>query len=217
MEKSYKSGVVNKENINKRGYNKFFELNQNVGVSINYEKIKDDQHWDGLKGYVTNTDLPAPMVYQQYHGFWQIEPSFRITKLNLEIRPIFLFNENRIEAHICICFVALKVYREIERRLKKSGIKLSVDKVIKIAKTITTIKVHLPEIDEHITKTLLLTPKHRSIEMLLNDDFWTDSKVNRNTYSTDKNKQKLFSRKLIFTCSQKWVTHCQSQEQAKYL
>lgn len=174
LEKSYKSGVVNKENINKRGYNKFLELNQNVGVSINYEKIKDDQRWDGLKGYVTNTDLPAPMVYEQYHGLWQIEQSFRITKSNLEIRPIFLFNEKRIEAHICLCFVALKVHREIERRLQKSGIKLSVDKVIKIAKTITTIKVHLPHIDEHITKTLLLTPKHRSIEMLLNNDFWTD-------------------------------------------
>jgi len=174
LEKSYKSGVVNKENINKRGYNKFLELNQNVGVSINYEKIKDDQRWDGLKGYVTNTDLPAPMVYEQYYGLWQIEQSFRITKSNLEIRPIFLFNEKRIEAHICICFVALKVYREIERRLQKSGIKLSVDKVIKIAKTITTIKVRLPDIDEHITKTLLLTPKHRSIEMLLNNDFWKD-------------------------------------------
>jgi transposase len=80
------------------------------------------------------------MVYEQYHGLWQIEQSFRITKSTLKIRPIFVFNEKRIEAHICICFVALKVHREIERKLQNSGIKLSVDKVIKIAKTITTIK-----------------------------------------------------------------------------
>ena len=125
-----------------------------------------------MKGYVTNTDLPVQLVYEQYQGLWQIEQSFRIAKSTLEIRPLFhLFNEKRIEAHICICFVALKVYREIERRLQKSGIKISTDKVIKIAKTITTIKVHLPDIDEYITKTLLLTPKQRSIEMLLNDDF----------------------------------------------
>jgi transposase len=174
LEKSYRTGVVNKENINKRGYNKFLELTRDVGVSINYEKIKDDQRWDGLKGYVTNTDLPAQLVYEQYQGLWQIEQSFRIAKSTLEIRPVFLFNEKRIEAHICICFVALKVYREIDRRLQKSGIKLSADKVIKIAKTITTIKVHLPDIDESITKTLLLTPKQRSIAMLLNNDFWKD-------------------------------------------
>jgi hypothetical protein len=60
--------VVNKENINKRGYNKFLELTRDVGVSINYEKIKDDERWDGLKGYVTNTDLPAQLVYEQYQG-----------------------------------------------------------------------------------------------------------------------------------------------------
>lgn len=166
--------MVNKENINKRGYNKFLELTRDVGISINYEKIKDDERWDGLKGYVTNTDLPAQLVYEQYQGLWQVESSFRIAMSTLEIRPVFLFNEKRIEAHICICFVALKVYREIERRLQKTGIKLSADKVIKIAKTITTIKVHLPDIDESITKTLLLTPKQRSIAMLLNDDFWKD-------------------------------------------
>jgi hypothetical protein len=174
LEKSYKSGVVNKENINKRGYNKFLELAQDVGISINYDKIKDDERWDGLKGYVTNTDLPASSVYEQYQGLWQVEQSFRIAKSTLEIRPVFLFNEKRIEAHICICFVALKVHREIERRLQKSGIKLSVDKVIKIAKTITTVKIYLPDIDEYVTKTLLLTPKHRTIERLFNDDFWID-------------------------------------------
>jgi hypothetical protein len=66
------------------------------------------------------------------------------------------------------------LYREIDRRLQKSAIKLSADKVIKIAKTITTIKIYLPDIDEYVTKPLLPTPKQRSKEMLLNDDFWTD-------------------------------------------
>ena len=41
----------------------------------------------------------------------------------------------RIEAHICICFVALKVYKELERMLKISEIKMSVDKVLALAKT----------------------------------------------------------------------------------
>jgi transposase len=66
----------------------------------------EDQQWDGLKGYVTNTTLPAEDVYKQYRDLWFIERAYRITKGTLEIRPIFHFTPKRIEAHVCICFVA---------------------------------------------------------------------------------------------------------------
>lgn len=63
LEKSYKSGSMTKENINKRGYNKFLELSGNVKVTINKQSIKEDEKWDGWKGYFTNTNLPAKDVY----------------------------------------------------------------------------------------------------------------------------------------------------------
>ena len=85
---------------------------------------------------------------------------------------MFHFTEKRIEAHICICFVAYKVYKELERILKVSGINLSVDKVLNIAKTITAIKVKLPGSGETITQTMLITPKHKSIAKLFDDKFW---------------------------------------------
>lgn len=85
---------------------------------------------------------------------------------------MFHFTPKRIEAHVCICFVAYKVYKELERILKLSGINLSVDKVLNIAKTVTTIKIRLPESGETLTKTMLLTAKHKSIEPLFNKDFW---------------------------------------------
>ena len=66
-----------------------------------------------MKGDVTNTDLKPAEVVEQYHGLWVVERAFRITKGNLEARPIFHFTEKRIEAHICICFVAYKVYKEL--------------------------------------------------------------------------------------------------------
>jgi transposase len=68
LKKAYKSGNINKENINKRGYNKFLEISDNVKVTINQDKINDDQKWDGLKGYITNTTLPAADVYEQYRA-----------------------------------------------------------------------------------------------------------------------------------------------------
>ena len=71
---------------------------------------------------------------------------------------MFVFNPKRIEAHICICFVAYKLYKELERLLKLHNIDLSVDKVLDIIKTITTIKVKLPTNKQTISKTMLFTP-----------------------------------------------------------
>lgn len=172
LQKAFKSGNITKENLNKRGYNKFLEIADNVRVRINQEKIKDDERWDGLKGYITNTTLPAKEVYEQYNGLWVIERAYRVTKGTLEMRPMFHFTSRRIEAHVCICFVAYKVYKELERILKITGIDLSVDKVLSIAKTITTIKVRLPSSGDTLTKTMLLTPKHKTIAKLFEEDFW---------------------------------------------
>ncbi len=172
LQKAYKTGNITKENINKRGYNKFLEISDNVKVVINQEKIQEDEKWDGLKGYITNTSLSAKDVYEQYNGLWVVEKAFRITKGTLEIRPMFHFTPRRIEAHVCICFVAYKVYKEMERILKINKINLSVDKVLNIAKTITTIKVKLPISETTLSKTMLITAKHKSIAMLFDDNFW---------------------------------------------
>lgn len=175
LKTAYKSGTITKENINKRGYNKFLELTDNVKVKISQDKINEDEKWDGLKGYITNTELSASTVCEQYNELWVIERAYRVTKGTLEMRPMFHFTPKRIEAHVCICFVAYKVYKELERILKLNNISLSVDKVLSIAKTITTIKVKLPISGNTITKTMILTPKHKSIEKLFDENFWNKS------------------------------------------
>jgi len=172
LEKDYKNGLITKDKINKRGYNKFLEISSGVEVKIKYEKIQEDEKWDGFKGYITNTALPANLIYQQYSGLWQIEHAFRISKGTLELRPMFHFTKKRIEAHICICFVAYKVYKELERILKACNINISVDSVLNIAKTITTMKIKLPISGKTLIKTMLITEKHKSIEMLFDKNFW---------------------------------------------
>jgi len=172
LKKAFKSGRITKDNMNKRGYNKFLEISDDVKVSINYEKINIDEKWDGLKGYITNTNLSPDEVYKQYRELWVIERAYRITKGTIEMRPMFHFTPRRIEAHVCICFVAYKVYKELERILKISNVGLSVDSVLNIAKTITTIKVKLPISGNVMSKTLLTTKKHDSIAFLFNENFW---------------------------------------------
>ena len=166
LEKSYKSGILTKANVNKRGYNKFLEISKDVQVRINPEKILEDERWDGLKGYVTNTSLTADEVIGQYHGLWVVERAFRISKGNLEMRPMFHFTERRIEAHVCICFVAYKVYKELERIIKLSSIGLSVDKVIDIAKTIISIDINTDGVNGTARRTLFLTEEQKMIQPL---------------------------------------------------
>jgi hypothetical protein len=61
------------------------------------------------------------------YGKWK--NAFGVTKGKIELRPMFHF---RIETHVCICFVAYKIYTELERVLKCSEINVSVDKVLSI-------------------------------------------------------------------------------------
>ena len=78
----------------------------------------------------------------------------------------------RIVYHVCICFVAYKVYKEMERVLKQKGVSLSVDKVLSIAKTTTTVKVKLPKSNKYLLKTMILTPKQRMVEPMLCAKYW---------------------------------------------
>lgn len=137
-----------------------------MAVSINEDKIKEDEQWDGLKGYVTNTRLQPKDVVAQYKGLWVVERAFRISKGTIETRPIFHFTERRIEAHVCLCFVAYKIYKELERIIYNLGLDMSVDTVLKIAKTITTIRLRLPLNGSMLTRTMFLTPEHNSLKPL---------------------------------------------------
>ena len=77
LEKEYTTETLTKDKVNKRCYNKFLEISDDVKVNINYNKIKEDERWDGLKGYITNTNLPAKMVYEEYSGFRDIKKVVR--------------------------------------------------------------------------------------------------------------------------------------------
>ena len=144
LERAMRKGRLSKENINHRGYNKYLKFDGDVGVSIDYEKFKSDERWDGLKGYLTNTKLSNDQVMEQYNNLWKIEKSFRISKTDLHIRPIFHRLRRRVEAHICIAFCAYKIYKELERQLKYSSAVWSPEKAIEIANTIFEITITTP-------------------------------------------------------------------------
>lgn len=168
LEKRVKTGKLTKASINNRGYNKYLKLEGEINVTINREKFEQDAKWDGLKGYISNTSLTKDNIIENYRHLWQIEKAFRITKTDLKIRPIYHRLSKRIEAHICLTFVAYKVYKELERQLKEKKSNLSPEKVIEIIQSIYQIQIITPETKEIIKKTLLITDEHRKLNEIFN-------------------------------------------------
>jgi transposase len=163
LEKQIKTGNLTKAQINNKGYNKFLKMDGEIKIVVDKIKITTDKKWDGLKGFITNTTLSKEAVIENYGHLWQIEKAFRVAKTDLKIRPIYHYVQQRIEAHICLAFVAYKIYKELERQLKEKKTDISPEKAIEIAKTIYSIKAIKPNSKETFEKTLLLNDEQRNL------------------------------------------------------
>lgn len=155
-----------------------------------YDRVGFDEIEDDILRYLSIARLSQPMSKSatvdylksyfnedfklQYNSLWVIEKAIRVTKGTLQIRPMFHFTPRRIEAHLSICFVAYKLYKELERILKQEGFTISVDKVLALANTIITLRIRLPKSRRIIEKNMFLTPVHKSIVKLFDDDFWNN-------------------------------------------
>lgn len=98
LRRELKAGRLSKSHINNKGYNKYLRIVGELQVEIDQDKFEADAAWDGLKGYVTNSGIPASEVMEHYRQLWQIERAFRISKTDLKVRPIHHFQARRIEA-----------------------------------------------------------------------------------------------------------------------
>jgi transposase len=119
--------------ISNYGYKKFLKVEGDVQVGVNEKKMEHEALWDGLHGVFTNIkedDMNAEEVLSQYHGLWQVEESFRITKHDLRVRPVFHWSAKRIRAHIALCFVAFSLIRFLQYRItQKTGERFSAEKI----------------------------------------------------------------------------------------
>jgi transposase len=107
-------------------YVRNIEYNPETGECINTKripcldlnKVVEDEKYDGYYAIITSEiDMPDHEVVKAYHELWEIERSFRITKSDLESRPVYVSLEQRIEAHFLTCFIALLILRLLSKRL----------------------------------------------------------------------------------------------------
>jgi len=163
LEKKIKAGKLTKSSINNKGYNKYLKLTGEVEITIDYDKYQQDNEWDGLKGYVTNTKLTDKEVLENYRHLWHIEKAFRMSKTDLRIRPIYHRLQRRIEAHICISFTAYCIYKELERVLNEEKSTISLRQAAELTHTIYQLNYTLPE--SKLEKSILLKMDEMQTEL----------------------------------------------------
>jgi len=171
LERQIKSGKLTKTNINNKGYNKYLAMTGEVSINIDYDKYKADEQWDGLKGYITNAKLKENEVIDNYNNLWHIEKAFRMSKTDLRIRPIYHRLRHRIEAHICISFVAYSIYKDLERVLYNEKSNLSLKRASELTHNMYEISFTLPESKQRKSMLLKMDDEQAELLFMINKNF----------------------------------------------
>lgn len=109
---------------------------------LNQDLIDKAYALAGIKGYVTNLDIPDKDVISYYHQLFQVETTFRMAKSDFQAKPVYHRKQEAIEAHLTIILAALAVSRYIERQ---SGI--SIKQFIKLLRPIRSGHVSINGMD----------------------------------------------------------------------
>ena len=92
------------------------------------EKIERKMMYDGYYAICTDlVDDSVEEIIRVSEQRWEIEESFRIMKTEFQARPVYLYREDRIQAHFLICYLSLMIYRILEKKLKE---KYTAEKII---------------------------------------------------------------------------------------
>jgi transposase len=87
-------------------------------LQFNDELLAEEEKYDGYYVFVTSLHYESDdWVIDTYKGLWRIEETFKVTKKDLETRPVHVSLESHIQAHFLTCFVALVIVRLLQRKL----------------------------------------------------------------------------------------------------
>jgi transposase len=97
-------------------------------LELNEERLREEEALDGYYIILTSEmDKSDDEIIDIYRGLWRIEESFKVTKSELEARPVYVWTRDHIEAHFLTCFVALTIARILEMKLER---KYSIGKLL---------------------------------------------------------------------------------------
>lgn len=143
-----------------------FTKTKDEKIALNQALIEKTKKLLGIKGYYTNleeTQISNATVIERYHELYKIEQAFRLSKSDLQTRPIFHFKEEPIKLHLLICFISLVISKHIELQTNTS-----IKKFIHESKKITDARLKNKQTGKESKLRANLTPEITDILLKIN-------------------------------------------------
>lgn len=145
--------------IKKTSFTNDGEIANRAMYELDEAAIADEARYDGFYAVCTNLDDDPADIAKINHDRWEIEESFRIMKSEFEARPVYLQRDDRIEAHFLTCFIALMIFRILEKKL---GDKYTCEEIIKTLREMDMRKVGKQGYIPSYTRTQLTDSLHEN-------------------------------------------------------
>ena len=135
------------------------EIASRAMYELDEAAIAEESRYDGFYAVCTNLDDDPADIAKINHDRWEIEESLRIMKSEFEAGPVYLQRDDRIEAHFLTCFIALMIYRILEKRL---GDRYTCEEIIKTLREMDMRKVGKHGYIPSYTRTQLTDSLHEN-------------------------------------------------------
>ncbi len=149
---------------------------------IDQSVIEDEEKYDGFYAVCTNLDENVSSIVKANKRRWEIEECFRIMKTDFEARPVYLKRQERIMAHFITCFIALIVYRYLEKKLDN---KYTIDQILPTLQEMDFVKYEGKGYQPVYTRTELTDALHEAFGFCTSKQIVPIAKM-RNIFSQTK-------------------------------
>lgn len=135
------------------------EIAERSVYELNEKAIEQEEKYDGFYAVCTNLDDDPLEIAKINQDRWEIEESFRIMKTEFEARPVYLRRDDRIRAHFLTCFIALLIYRLLEKELSE---KFTCEEIIHTLRNMNMRKIDTYGYIPNYTRTELTDRLHEN-------------------------------------------------------
>ena len=152
---------------------------------VDQRAIDGEEQYDGFYAVCTNLEDDPQTIVKVNKRRWEIEECFRIMKTDFEARPVYVKRKDRILAHFITCFIALIVYRYLEKKL---GQKYTIDQILETLREMDFIKYEGKGYQPVYTRTELTDALHEAFGFCTSKEIVPIKKM-KNICSMTKNQK----------------------------
>lgn len=188
--KSVKNGGKIRKNKNQNDPQRFLkmeyttkdgEVADTITVTLDNSEVEKEQQYDGFYGVTTSLQDPIEDIVEINRGRWEIEETFQLMKTEFKSRPVYLKNEDRIDAHFLTCFTALTIFRLLEKRINQEMKKeIPAPEILSTLKNMNVLKMNTVGFCPTFTRTELTDSLQKICGMTLDTEIIDREQMKKN-------------------------------------